>query len=436
MSDPTPVPATRRWARRLKALVLGLAVLLIVLLLGHIGYDRLTSRRLDRMERDVEGEIGPLALSRIRPAKVPDADNRAPVVAAAATLVRLDDDERDQLGGLVAYMDDAKLDEQRAMVDAMLARNGLTFQVAEAAAALPAANWDIQYEEGTETRLPDLLKLITLDRLLVLRAWVATRDGRVDEALASLDTAAAISTSMKQEPILIMQMIRRALDRQHLALVRRLLSGAPTPHVLDRLARIIDGTASADALPDALVADMIVEHRVVREILAGGPARADVYPTVVASLWTRWFVAPMLKNEETERLDCLRAASQQGRRPRFERGSLERCGVEQPGWTYRWARFPNLDSVLLRNDLAIAGRSLAELSLSVVRYRASAGAYPADLAALVPGQLAAIPVDPFTGKPFVYERRDDGFVLTGKIPEEEKTLAIRVDRLLRWEIRE
>jgi len=37
--------------------------------------------------------------------------------------------------------------------------------------------------------------------------------------------------------------------------------------------------------------------------------------------------------------------------------------------------------------------------------------YPATLAALVPEYLAAVPLDPFANKPFIYERRGDGYLL-------------------------
>ena len=46
------------------------------------------------------------------------------------------------------------------------------------------------------------------------------------------------------------------------------------------------------------------------------------------------------------------------------------------------------------------------------------GAYPESLAALTPDPLDALPVDPFSGKAFRYERRDKGFVLWSVGPNE------------------
>jgi hypothetical protein len=41
----------------------------------------------------------------------------------------------------------------------------------------------------------------------------------------------------------------------------------------------------------------------------------------------------------------------------------------------------------------------------------AAAAYPEQLDDLVPRYLAAVPVDPFSEKPFIYERRGDGYLL-------------------------
>jgi hypothetical protein len=51
------------------------------------------------------------------------------------------------------------------------------------------------------------------------------------------------------------------------------------------------------------------------------------------------------------------------------------------------------------------------VALALERYRRATGEWPATLAALVSGQLAAVPVDPFDGKPLRYRRLADGVVV-------------------------
>jgi hypothetical protein len=47
----------------------------------------------------------------------------------------------------------------------------------------------------------------------------------------------------------------------------------------------------------------------------------------------------------------------------------------------------------------------------MIRYRADQGEFPADLAVLAPKYIAAVPVDPFSGKPIRLARKDDGRVV-------------------------
>jgi hypothetical protein len=44
-------------------------------------------------------------------------------------------------------------------------------------------------------------------------------------------------------------------------------------------------------------------------------------------------------------------------------------------------------------------------------YKNRTGQYPENLEALVPGILKDVPVDPFTGKPLIYRREGEGFIV-------------------------
>jgi len=53
----------------------------------------------------------------------------------------------------------------------------------------------------------------------------------------------------------------------------------------------------------------------------------------------------------------------------------------------------------------------ARLGLALAAYKQQTGSYPDDLAALTPDFIEEIPLDPFTGKPFIYRTEGEGFVL-------------------------
>jgi hypothetical protein len=59
----------------------------------------------------------------------------------------------------------------------------------------------------------------------------------------------------------------------------------------------------------------------------------------------------------------------------------------------------------------VAVRRLAIATLAIERYRRVHGAVPSDLSGLVPAFLPAVPIDPFTGQPFVYRAGSDAYLL-------------------------
>ena len=56
-------------------------------------------------------------------------------------------------------------------------------------------------------------------------------------------------------------------------------------------------------------------------------------------------------------------------------------------------------------------RDLINVGFRLAQYRADRGEYPNQLADLVPQYIAAIPIDPFADRPFVYRRQPVGFML-------------------------
>jgi hypothetical protein len=70
---------------------------------------------------------------------------------------------------------------------------------------------------------------------------------------------------------------------------------------------------------------------------------------------------------------------------------------------------PNL--ALSRIEAAHTKLELTRLAAALAVYRADQGEYPADLSALVPAVLPQLPTDLYTGKPFVYHRTQDGYIL-------------------------
>lgn len=70
-----------------------------------------------------------------------------------------------------------------------------------------------------------------------------------------------------------------------------------------------------------------------------------------------------------------------------------------------------LPGLFFADDLICARQRLTLLAAALKLHQLRHGEYPESLEALAPEPLAKIPLDPFTNKPFVYERRDKGFAI-------------------------
>ena len=82
-----------------------------------------------------------------------------------------------------------------------------------------------------------------------------------------------------------------------------------------------------------------------------------------------------------------------------------RCGEAKPkGYALSAMLLASVDKVLEREAAAVAELRAGQSAIAVERYRlAHGGALPSSLDALVPQFLAAVPADPFDGKPLHYK---------------------------------
>ena len=72
---------------------------------------------------------------------------------------------------------------------------------------------------------------------------------------------------------------------------------------------------------------------------------------------------------------------------------------------------PDLSRSRTLADRARVQRELTVLAVALAVHKAEAGAYPAKLAALAPKYVKAVPQDFFSGKPLIYKREGEGYLL-------------------------
>jgi hypothetical protein len=72
---------------------------------------------------------------------------------------------------------------------------------------------------------------------------------------------------------------------------------------------------------------------------------------------------------------------------------------------------PAIRKVLLTQEMTIQRERLVRVGLALAIYRKEKGTYPATLADLTPKYLGTIPDDLFRGKPIIYRKTEDGYLL-------------------------
>jgi hypothetical protein len=72
---------------------------------------------------------------------------------------------------------------------------------------------------------------------------------------------------------------------------------------------------------------------------------------------------------------------------------------------------PALNATIEAQDRQNTTLDLTRIAAALAVYRAEHGAYPRKLDDLVPTVLKKLPVDLYNSKPFIYQRKDDGYLL-------------------------
>jgi hypothetical protein len=90
--------------------------------------------------------------------------------------------------------------------------------------------------------------------------------------------------------------------------------------------------------------------------------------------------------------------------------------------------FPAVSRAIEMEDKQNVTLELTRLAAALAQFRAENGAYPEKLDELVPGVLSNVPNDPYSGKPLMYSREGEGFLLQSVGPKGVDGPAVRAPR--------
>lgn len=290
--------------------------------------------------------------------------------------------------------------------------------------------FSVQITDGVAALLPHLARLKTEAQHLRLETILEIERGDVSGAIACMRGSERLATALKDEPFLISQLVRIAIQLPVVIEGERLLSRhALSEADLGQLSAIFESIGMAGALKQSFIAErasllsvyeMSESTLKVIEQTSGDADEKPVNPayakfgirlfnlTGIVSADRRFMLENMEravnlaeKNspESLAEIDVL-----------FDRVERQMPGI--PPKLISALMLPSLKRVAPKFTALEARRRLGLLAIIVERCRlANNGRLPDRLEELVPGFTAELPKDPFDGQPLRYRKLEKGFVV-------------------------
>lgn len=234
-----------------------------------------------------------------------------------------------------------------------------------------------------------------LARLLSARTMVSIHEGDFAAAADNVDRLVTVSLPFAQHPTLLGRLIAVAIANLAMTGARRVALTTDDPRVLGALARAVDRSTGMLEMRFVLEGERLVSlHHILYRF---GP---------VASRKNEYLLlqAPMLEEFYDRAIEWVSTPVEErtGPSPNTWADNLsDRLYPTVKSIVPSIDRFPFVDAEF---DHFIMGTRLV---IAIRRFALEKGELPADLNALVPGYLAAVPSDPFSEGGFVYSPEAD-----------------------------
>lgn len=393
----------------------------------------MASRSLRRECEALRADGRPMTAAAIIPKEVPVADNAAPLYEAAVKMLKaeqplaltgcaLPDKETDktlfdQAVRVAEIAISSPTNVEAAACMGQILRNEVVREAIAVIArgtARPRCRNELDYRQGPGLLLPHLASYRGLSRLLSAEARRQAADGDSAGAWRTALTGLRFADALREEPILISQLVRMAQMDLAAKAIRSMAVMAP-PAVgdlaeLDRRLVAVEDTAPAILGFDGerlLCGEWVWDHPLspLLDLQGEGVTRSSLffsaYPTILRPAYIR---------DHAAYLSVMRVYTRMAAQPwSRDDGSLgDRLVDDVPRYCILTRMLtPALGAYKKRCVATTAAARVTRVGLAVLRHKQEKGAYPASLAELNLGEMK----DPFSGQPLIYRPSATGFLL-------------------------
>ena len=393
------------------ALVAFVAVVLVI----RAVFNYTNGKKLEKFLSQMKSEGIPLTIKDIKPECSP-RDNAAIDWKTAEAMLSIDRENRTLLGQVIDDLFSGKplSEEKKDKLRGLIKENQDALQFILKASTKPCFKYEERWElPGYEFRTETAIQMIQGTRLLGIDAVIKAEDGNIEEAIDQCLAARRFLKSYLQEPFLISYLVGMACIKQVAVCLNNIVSDREIETEI--LRKILDEWNSSpwkEGLVWAFKSERTLRLETDLLYLLKGEHDLDVGRGGGFFYW--WF-RPIYKSEiiwMTEQYDRLLKEAEMPYYSLGDSKELEKRMNSTP-WYYRMAGvlIPNAVTVMFKRATLDAVFETARIGMACKIYKNLHGDFPEDLAELAPEILGTIPVDPFTGHPYIYKRQDSGFIV-------------------------
>ena len=302
----------------------------------------------------------------------------------------------------------------RDELELMIANNPRVFQFMEEASEKSCFRYGDWSKNLYDIRIPDAVKMINAIRLLGIDAVFKADEGRMQEAIEQIRRG--------------MRFIGRTMDEPFL--ITGLIAVANMKYLQTCLTRIINGRDIDSDTLQLLIQDLNPEHwrkKFVRGIqgervfnlenaLAVLEGDMDILDYNLRDRIFFWIMRPATKADVLWAQKMFDRVENASLLPYYEiKESYKDItqDIESIPWYFRLSGglFPNFSSAWLKEAILEAMMGIGQIALACKIYKNQEGHFPENISELIPGILEKESLDPFTGNPYIYRLREDGFIV-------------------------
>ncbi len=428
-------PQGSRFARFVRRTWKPFVIILVVLVAIHGIATMILGRRFEADVQALKAQGEPVSAAELAGPKVPDDQNAAVVYAKAFNLLkeketRASSATMENLLKSVGAMPSKrkKIDVVWSEVNSAARMYRQVIPLVQEALSRPKCQFPVKWETGPSATFAHLSHLRNLTRILSALAVIDAHDGKLDEAYQKLSLAFRVAKAAKDEPIVISTLVTISCTQTANGALQAVVKyGPPSSSALQELEGLLRDTDYRPQWVNAMKGERVSGLLIFNYLLQHGasgyydlmhPFDKDEEPSalklkllhIVSPVWR-----PMIYADAGHYLKYMAAtvaSSGEPYRIAIKSGrKLEDSLHTLPRYAYITRTLsPVYTMGSSRVDEARAQTALTQILLAAQQFKSNKYTYPETIVQLRSASSIDIPMDPFSGKDFVYRRTSKGFV--------------------------